>query len=367
MLVQLPPPLHGASVVNQQVVNSALIRSEFEVEVVPISMSSEIGKIRSFGVGKIVRSIAMYGRVGKRLLSAAAPDLVYFTLSPNGWAFCRDLFLVAMFRFTGRRHVFHLHGRGVAASLKHSPWKQRLYRFAFGRAWVISLARSLAEDVGDLVPAERVFLVPNGLTHEETKVAVAAGRKIGQPPTILFVGNMLEQKGPLVLLDALALLASRGCDFDAEFAGAWRGAVNAESFAAKVRALGLEGRVTHRGVITGAEKTRAFADAEIFAFPTYYDHEAFPLVIIEAMMRGLAVVSTYVGAIPEILDGGATGELVPEKDPVALAEALERLLRDDGLRARYGRAARAKYEAELTGQRFEQNLAAVFRAITAMK
>jgi glycosyltransferase involved in cell wall biosynthesis len=176
---------------------------------------------------------------------------------------------------------------------------------------------------------------------------------------------MLEQKGPLVLLDALALLARRGHDFHAAFAGAWRDTITAESFAARVRTSGLESRVTHLGVITGSDKTRAFRDADIFAFPTYYDHEAFPLVVIEAMMHGLAVVATPVGALPEILDNGKIGKLVQERDPVGLADALESLLQDAQLRATYGRAARQKYEAALTFQRFEENLAAVFEAITA--
>jgi glycosyltransferase involved in cell wall biosynthesis len=169
---------------------------------------------------------------------------------------------------------------------------------------------------------------------------------------------MLEAKGPLLLLEALALVAQRGAAFDAVFAGAWRGALTPAAFAAQVHAGGLDDRVRHCGPVRGSAKHALFVDADIFVLPTHYEHEALPVVVIEAMMHGLPVVTTRVGALPDLVTDGETGDLVAPRDAAGLADALARLMHEPERRRRYGAAGRARYEAELTDARFEQRLLA---------
>lgn len=356
VLAQLPPPEHGAAAVNRQVVESQKLAESFELDVVPISMIDDIGQIRQFEWSKIARSLKLWRDVAFRMVGRKRPDLVYLTLSQNGWAFYRDLVLVLLFRLARVRHVFHMHGRGVAAAIAEASWKRALYQFAFERAFVITLGGSLQRDIEGVVRRNRVFVVPNGVRDE---AAGPAANRASGPPTILFLSNMLEEKGPLVLLEALAMLARRGVPFQARFAGAWRGPLSRERFASRVASLGLEDRVSYLGPVHGAEKARLFAGSDLFALPSYYAHEALPLVVIEAMMHGLPVVATNIGALPEIVLHRRTGELVEPRDVPALAAALERLLQDGNLRAAYGMAARAKYETDLTDARFEERLTRV--------
>jgi glycosyltransferase involved in cell wall biosynthesis len=81
------------------------------------------------------------------------------------------------------------------------------------------------------------------------------------------------------------------------------------------------------------------------------DRDGLPTVIIEAMALGLPVVSTPVTGIPEIVRHGATGIVVPEGDPEALADALQTLLKDEGLRTRLSGAARRVIETEFDTRR----------------
>ncbi len=113
----------------------------------------------------------------------------------------------------------------------------------------------------------------------------------------------------------------------------------------------------------GEEKSRLFLQADIFCFPTYYPPEAFPLVLLEAMQFGKPVVSTYEGAIPEIVDEGVTGFLVPPKDFHALSEKLEILIADSELRERMGKAGRMKFFEKYTVDIFERNLLKVFEEV----
>ncbi|MGH6769281.1 MAG: glycosyltransferase family 4 protein [Xanthobacteraceae bacterium] len=362
VLAQLPPPEHGASAVNRQVVSSKILSETFELAVIPISMTGDLARLRKFDVMKIWRSLALFGTVAGQLFGLGRPpDIVYFTLSPGGWAFYRDLALITLIRIAGIRCLFHLHGRGIAQSIESAPWRRRLYRFAFARSFVVTLSESLRGDIRGLVRQDQIFVVPNGVddavaTQRHSEDVGAAQRPNNRVPRLLFVSNMLEEKGPLVLLEALAMVARRGVRFEARFAGAWRQSVSQERFEARVRELALQDRVEHRGPVYGSEKTRLFADSDLFVLPTYYRHEALPLVVIEAMMHGLPVVTTRIGALPEIIADKLNGELVEPGNIAQLGSALLKLLTDPDLCARYGRAARLKYEADLTAQRFEERL-----------
>jgi glycosyltransferase involved in cell wall biosynthesis len=357
LVVQLPPPTHGAALVNAQVVRSRRLASAFDVTVVPIAMIDDLKRIRRFELAKIARSLKLYWSVARRLLSVTRPDLVYLTLSPAGWAFYRDLVMVALLRSFGVRHVFHLHGRGVAAA--KSAWKRTLYGFVFARARVIVLGELLCQDVEAFIGRDGIFIVPNGVPDvraAERSILRSGTHLAGRngAPKVFFLSNMLIAKGPLVLLEALAVLANRNVPFKAVFAGAWRGEISAEAFFARVHVLGLDDRVIHRGPLHGAEKAEAFAQADVFALPTWND--ALPLVVIEAMMHGLPVVTTYIGALPEVVASGETGELIEPNNVTELARALELLLASVELRIRYGAAARIRFETELTDVRFEERL-----------
>jgi glycosyltransferase involved in cell wall biosynthesis len=110
------------------------------------------------------------------------------------------------------------------------------------------------------------------------------------------------------------------------------------------------------GRVSPEQATRSYREADVFALPTH--REGFPNTLLEAMAAGLPCVATPVGAIPEMLEG-EHGLLVPVGDVRALREALGRLVRDPGLRARLGQAVR-----ERVGERY--SLDAVMRRYRAL-
>jgi len=97
-----------------------------------------------------------------------------------------------------------------------------------------------------------------------------------------------------------------------------------------------------------------YALASIFALPSL--SEGSPNVILEAMAAGLPIASTNVGGVPEILEDGVTGLLVPAHDPPALAEALRRLLTSEDLRAQLASAGRRQAETAHTLQAYKREL-----------
>ena len=112
------------------------------------------------------------------------------------------------------------------------------------------------------------------------------------------------------------------------------------------------GDIRLAGLLTQDEIRAELAGCDVFALACRTDEkgacDVLPTVILEAMAAGRAVVSTRLAAVPEMVDDGRTGLLVPPGDPAALADALERLAHEPGLRAAFGAAGRAKLAAEFS-------------------
>jgi glycosyltransferase involved in cell wall biosynthesis len=120
-------------------------------------------------------------------------------------------------------------------------------------------------------------------------------------------------------------------------------------------------------VLVGEAKWAAYARAEVLCLPTFFEAEALPLVVIEAMSIGLPVVATRWRGIPSLIDDSRTGYLVEVRDPEALAERLARLAADPALRAQLGTAAREKFLREYVVQRHLERMEAVFQAVGATR
>jgi glycosyltransferase involved in cell wall biosynthesis len=102
--------------------------------------------------------------------------------------------------------------------------------------------------------------------------------------------------------------------------------------------------VTFQGFVSQDRLRRLYAAADVFCLPSFA--EGVPVVLMEAMAAGLPVVSTRVMGIPELVEHGVSGELVPPGRPDSLAAAIRKLTAEPERRAAFGRAARARVVAQ---------------------
>lgn len=355
-LLQLPPPIHGVTMVNQTVATSALLAARFDLEILPLAHATSFEDLSRPSLRKLGGILETGVRLARTIVTRK-PDAVYFTLTPGRSAFYRDCLFVAIMKLLGVPRIYHLHGKGIRAHLG-ATWRRQLYRWAFQDAWVIHLSERLVDELADLVPRERVLVVPNGIVPRAA--TIRGPRRHGL--RLLFLSNMIESKGPLVLLEALGILRDRGIGFEATFAGAVHETAFLERFQAERRRRRLETQVHYIGPAYDADKQRLFDDHDVFVLPTSKD--AFPLAVLEAMQAGLPVVTTHEGALPEIVEHGETGLVVPPRDPLALADGLATLIADPLLRRRMGVRSEARYAQRYTRAAFEQNLAAALATCT---
>jgi len=242
----------------------------------------------------------------------------YLTAAAAGWI-ARGPVVVA-----GRRSMgFFKQGRTVLLAAERLATR--------ATSLVIANAQAVADDtrMNERVPAEKIAVVYNGLP--ESAFAVPDPVTIEtQNPVLLCVANLKPRKGHRHLLDAVALLQARGRPCTVLLAGEGEERQALERQAAR---LGVDVRFLGATLGTGG----LLARADVVVLPSL--SEGMSNAVMEAMAAGRPIVATDVGGTPELLSG--RGLLVPPRDPLALAAAIERLLTDPGHAAALSERARA--------------------------
>ncbi|WP_118138407.1 glycosyltransferase family 4 protein [Oceanicella sp. SM1341] len=282
---------------------------------------------------------------------AGRVDLVHVNLSGGG-SIARKRLVCGLARALGLPYVVQLHGSRFRQDWAAAPPRRAAAITAlFERAAaVLVLGRAWEAHLRARAPRARLHVLPNATP------ARAPTAPPGAPPVrLLFLGRVGARKGVWELIDALARLPASPA-WEAVIAG--DGALSEAR--ARLRAAGLEARVSLPGWLGPEAVERALAQAHVLVLPSH--DENLPMSVIEAMAAGRAIVATPVGAVEDILLPGETGLLVPPGDTDALAAALARLVAEPDLRARLGQAARAFHARHLEIDGCLARLAAIWRA-----
>lgn len=358
-ILHLPPPVHGSSTVGQYIYESKIINNAFECRFINLSTSRLINEIGKKPIQKIGRYFSILCQVFKQLI-CFKPQLCYLAITAKGYAFYKDALIALMAKTFKVPLVYHFHNKGVSTR-QHKAIDNFLYRRVFKNAHAILLSKYLYPDVEKYFTPEQVHYCPNGIPDIDFKQKKLEKRQ-NEKIEILFLSNLIESKGVFVLLEACKILKQKGLAFHCTYVGG-EGDVYAKQFQKKVKELGLTDQVVYVGKKYGEDKEEAFSKADIFAFPSHYHNETFGLVNLEAMQFSLPVISTFEGGIPDVVDDGKTGYLVPQKDVEKLAEKLEILIKNPDLRHRMGIAGRIKYENQFTLSVFENRLKDILTTI----
>ena len=356
-ILHTPPPVHGSSVMGESIKNSQLINEAFECNYINLGTSRTVDEIGKSTLAKIWRYINIVFQVLKQL-NTNKPRLCYLAIAAKGAAFYKDSLIVLIVKLFGVRMIYHFHNKGVKTR-QHKVLDNILYRRVFKNTHAILLSKYLYPDVEKYYTPEQVHYCPNGITDIDFRQTTLYNRE-NKTIEILFLSNLIESKGVFVLLEACKRLKQKGLAFHCTYVGG-EGDVKVQQFQAKLEKLSLTEQVDYVGKKYEHEKEEVFLKVEIFAFPTFYDFETFGLVNLEAMQHCLPIVSTFEGGIPDVVEDGKTGFLVPQKDAHALAEKLEILIKNPAMRQQMGEAGRIKYEKEFTLSKFEERLKGILR------
>lgn len=361
----VPPPVHGQAVADQ-----LLYEGRYrQIDLAPVGVRfsngiDDVGRARLGKAATLVRAVVDVRRARRR---TGARTLVYSVGVKNLVGVLRDSLLLLAVRPAFDRTILHVHTGGVSRVVAGAPRPLRaMARRAYGRTdAVIHLSPRPPEA---LFTTRRWFFLPNGVA---APAEVDEAARTGSPPShrapqVLFLGNLYESKGPGVLLEACEKLVERGFDLDLVLAGDAPDPAYLNGLVRRIAQSPMRSRVRLTGPLRRDDAWAALLSADIFCFPTYYEGESLPLVVIEAMACARPVVASDWRSIDQLVDDERTGLLVPPRDPVGLADGLARMLTDPERARSMGRAGRRRYEENFTVERFRQGFEDVVTTVIGL-
>jgi glycosyltransferase involved in cell wall biosynthesis len=267
----------------------------------------------------------------------------------------RKSMVIIVSRGLGIPVVLHLH----AAQLHHfyralPPFLRLLTRWVFGLPSTVIVLGEMAREfvVKELqVPPDRVTVVINGVPAPKNTKTANQAKVSSEVRSILFVGNLSERKGVSDLLLACSYLQTT--DVIVTFAGGG----DVAAYEAKALALKVNNFVRFIGWTEQAQVAQLMETADVLVLPSY--DEGLPLVILEAMANGVAVICTPVGEIPLALTHDVNACFVDPGNPAQLAQAMQRLLSNTGDREVLARNGYNLYQQKFSMPRFFESIAQI--------
>ncbi len=245
---------------------------------------------------------------------------------------------------------------------RNDPWLVRLEARQLAQADATSaISQHLADHISEFCqfPRDRIRVIPYPI--DTNLFSARPSGSDSQPATLLTIGRLEKRKGIDNLLQAMSRVWLHSPKLETYLLGSeagfrWNDLLSLAPDT-KRNQLIFPGFVSHEHLPSYYRK------ATLYVAPTLY--ETFAYTILEAMACGLPVIASRVGAIPELVDDGVTGLLVPPGDPASLADAIIRLLDDPTRRALMGQRARDKAEAEYSVEKIAALTIAFYQRVLA--
>jgi glycosyltransferase involved in cell wall biosynthesis len=272
---------------------------------------------------------------------SASKHLLHINITGRG-STSRKIIITTIAHILKLRYIMHVHDYDYAREYcRHGTIVRRIIENMFKRAErVLVLGSEAQENLSNLLtlPRERIAVLHNAVPDPITDDRIQAHRSGEVPCQILFLGHLSVRKGVPELLRALASLEVARQQWHATLAG--DGPV--EEYRSLADDLGIADRIDFPGWLDAAGVRSLCAAADILVLPSHA--EGLAMAVLEGLSYGLAVITTPVGAHPEVIDvETSSGILVPPGDVAALADALARVISDSDLRERLYVGSRQRF------------------------
>jgi glycosyltransferase involved in cell wall biosynthesis len=393
VFAHVPLPHHGQSVMVQVLLDGLRADPRFEVHHVDARVSDDMEDIGSFRPQKFIRLFKCILQAWWIRLRHGRMAFYYVPAPAKRSAIIRDWVVMAFCRPLFPELILHWHAYGLGEWAEQGrDWQRRLTRLALGNADLSIVLNNYNKRDAEVFASKRVEVVPNGiadlfpdyetvlapkrrdraaalkalgaLAGNESRVAGERNAKL-EPVRFLFLGHLMESKGVFVAMKATEMvnneLRRTGAPWRLELVLA--GSFVSEAEKTRVQKAIEEANqscgneepcVSLAGFLDSGQKKSALEKADGLVFPTFYENEAQPLVLFEAMCAGLPVVTTSWRGIAEPLPRGYP--LIVEPGSAA---SLAAVLADLGGLAN-SECLRTKYECEYKMQLFAPRIADIF-------
>lgn len=308
----IPPPITGNSLANQIIIENITKHSDqYSIDSINTSYHSleNLGKFS-------IRKVLFYTKMYRYILKILNADIVYLTPGLTFFGIVKNAPFIYLARILGKEIIVHIHSNHLHREYKQSSyWKRIIIKSILSRANKgIVLSNSLKHNLTPFINEKNIYelfnFVEDELFTKQPELHLDYLR-------ILYISNLIPEKGIFDLLDALLILKKQNIKFTAQIAGAID---KAHKSKIQEKLDALADNVTYLGIIKGEQKREAFLSGNVFILPTYHYIEGQPIAILEAMATANVVLTTNHAGIPDIFEDGINGYYVQKKSPTDIAE-----------------------------------------------
>lgn len=339
----IPPPITGQSLACQVFIDA--LRELHDVILIDINKSD-------FSSGGLVWSrVKEIWRILRQVRSEVSrADAVYFTITESLLGNVKDLLIYCACWRLLPRTVIHLHGGAGMVRLLHGPTGilRRLNTFFLNRLAAVIVLGSRLRAVYDKTAIDhKLHVVANFAEDVYQAPSDVVELKFAQidPIRILYLSNMIEEKGYILLRDAVQdVELMRPGSVTLDFAGGFVTESDRTAFLSSIEPFAF---ITYHGIVKGDAKRELLWRSHILALPTYYPFEGQPICILEGYASGCAVLTTDHSGIFDVFCPGENGWAVDKNSRKSIRDALI-----DCLNERESIASVARHNANTAKDRF---------------
>ena len=251
-ILHFPPPTHGSAVIGKQISTSKLVNESFCCDYVNLSTSASMAEVGKNGIKKYFKTLAIYYKVLSKLCTKHY-DLCYLAITVTSVGLFKDAPLVLLCKLFKNKIIIHQHNKGVS-TLQENFLYNKIYTLIYKKTKVILLSWNLFPDISKYVDKSNIYICPNGILPSNIPEKPIADNNNNITPRLLFLSNLIESKGCMILLDACRILKERGISFYCDFVGGESKEISSEIFNREIESRQLTKYVYYQGPKYNSEK-----------------------------------------------------------------------------------------------------------------
>jgi len=356
LLGPLPPPYHGVSVFTELLSESKELKKHLNLFTFNTTSKQNLEEVGRFSLKKIFQNIKIIYNF-KKIIKKINPDIVYLPISQSKSGFLRDGFFILLSNKNSKK-IIHLHGGNFHNLYNNSNmlFKKFINTVLKRVNKAIVLGESLKPVFKKWFKDNEIFVLYNGIKIQDHNLKANRDKnKI----IIGYLGNLYKEKGFTDILIVFNELSEKYNNIEFHFAGEWFQPDLQQEIMEFIILNDLKSKVRFHGFLTGRDKEEFLLNTDIFVFNSYLN-EGQPLVLLEALAKGCAIVSTNVGAIRETIQDQTNGFLIKPKDRYDLKQKIEILIKDEKLRKTMGEKSIEIFKNKFTFEHVEKNIIKIF-------
>jgi len=310
----LPEPTTGVSLANKIIIEGLKRLDGFKVKTINTSYNKFEESLGVFSLKKAL----FFLKLNFQAYKIFKVETVYLTPGQTFFGVVKYAFFILLTKISRNELIIHVHGNYLGkeysqlAGIKKVIFKWLLSKTTKG----IVLSESLKGNMLPFIDEKRIYVLYNFV---EDYLFSENEKAVYDKPRIIFLSNLMQEKGILDFLKALVILESKNFEFEAKIAGNidFKHKEKIESYLNRLK------NVKYCGVVSGKEKSNLLNWGNIFVLPTYYEMEGQPISILEAMAtRNLVLVTNHAG-IPDIFEESKNGFYVEKKNHLDIVSKLK--------------------------------------------